>query len=52
MTSDSFATSAADVTRSPSASAFSLLLLAAWRPTTTSTPLSRRLRAWAWPWLP
>ncbi len=36
----------------PAASATARLLEPAARPTTTSTPLSRRFSAWAWPWLP
>ncbi len=39
-------------TRRPSASALARLLLPSGRPTRTSTPESRRLRAWACPWLP
>ena len=39
-------------TRSPASAAIARLLLVAGRPTTTSTPESRRLSAWACPWLP
>ena len=37
---------------SPSDSAFSRLFEPGCRPMRTSTPESRRDRAWAWPWLP
>jgi hypothetical protein len=43
------AASAGVVTRKPSARAFARERLAAGSPTTTSTPLSRRFSAWAWP---
>ena len=52
MTSDSSAASAGVTTRSPSASALAMLFEPGWRPMRTSTPESRRLSAWAWPWLP
>ena len=40
------------VTCRPSPSAIGHDLLPLYRPTITSQPLSRRLSAWAWPWLP
>ena len=43
---------ATSVTFRPSFSALALDALPSARPTRTSTPESRRLRAWAWPWLP
>src|SRR5579871_6045293 len=47
-----FAASAVDITLSPAASAFAHDLLPGYRPTTTSTPESRRFKACACPWLP
>ena len=52
MTSASLEASATDTTRSPAPSALALDFEPAARPTRTSTPESRRLSAWAWPWLP
>ena len=52
MMSAAAAASAAVITLRPSASAFAQDLLPSYRPTTTLQPLSFRLRAWAWPWLP
>ena len=51
-TSPSLAASAIDVTRRPSAFAFSTEDESSRRPTTTSTPESFRFSAWAWPWEP
>ena len=47
-----WAASATSRTVSPSAWAFARERLLPGRPTSTSTPLSRRFSAWAWPWLP
>ena len=44
--------SATSATRRPASSAMRRLFEVGGSPTTTSTPDSRRLRAWAWPWLP
>ena len=46
------AASAIPVTSSPAARAFSTDEESGRRPTTTSTPESLRLSAWAWPWEP
>ena len=52
-TSAHFAQSAGSITFSPAASAFATPAEPGRRPTATSlTPLSFRLLAWAWPWLP
>ncbi len=51
-TSARFAASSTGRTVSPSAFAFAADFDVAWRPTTTETPLSRRFRACACPWLP
>jgi hypothetical protein len=52
-TSAYFAASPADITLKPAASAFFAVAEPGRRPITTSlTPLSFRLLAWAWPWLP
>ena len=50
--SPSLAASAIDSTRRPSDLAFSTDSEPSRRPTTTFTPESLRLRAWAWPWEP
>ena len=52
MTSASADASATESTRSPASSAFCLDDEPSRSPTRTSTPLSDRLRAWAWPWEP
>ena len=52
ITSPALAASAVDSTRSPSERAFSTDEESGRRPTTTSTPESRRLSACAWPWEP
>ena len=44
--------SATSITRSPASAAIRRLFEAGASPTTTSTPDSRRLSAWACPWLP
>jgi hypothetical protein len=46
------AASAGVSTRSPSRSALGQEPESLRSPTTTFTPESRRLRVWAWPWLP
>src|SRR5205809_6146654 len=51
-TSPILAASATGATLCPSFSARAQLLPPLYSPTTTSCPESRRLRAWAWPWLP
>ena len=50
--SASAAASAGVFTVRPSFCALARERLPAGSPTTTSTPLSLRLSAWAWPWLP
>ena len=52
MTSASAEASATDRTRRPAASALAFDDEPSRRPTRTSTPESRRLSAWAWPWEP
>ena len=52
ITSASAAASFGVFTLSPSACAFARERLLAGSPTITSTPLSFRLSACAWPWLP
>ena len=52
ITSAALAASAVVMTLSPAASALAHDLLPGYRPTTTSTPESRRFSACAWPWLP
>ena len=51
-TSASAAAGPTSWTGKPAASAFFHEMLSRRSPMRTSMPLSRRLRAWAWPWLP